>query len=252
MSGVFSSEEIDRYARHFVLSEIGGPGQQKLKSARILVLGAGGLGAPVLQYLAAAGVGTLRIVDDDVVSLSNLQRQIIHETSDLGEPKVESAGRTLSAINPHVVVEKRPVRLTEANADELLFGCDLAIDGCDNFDTRYLMADVCESRKVPLITSAVNRFDGTITTLKPWEEDESGKRNPGYRDIFPNKPEEGLVPSCAEAGVLGAMTGLMGSLLALEAIKELVGFGDGLVGRLLMVDGLSLRFQTIAYKRVQS
>ena len=252
MSGVFSSEEIDRYARHFVLSEIGGPGQQKLKSARILVLGAGGLGAPVLQYLAAAGVGTLRIVDDDVVSLSNLQRQIIHETSDLGEPKVESAGRTLSAINPHVVVEKRPVRLTEANADELLFGCDLAIDGCDNFDTRYLMADVCEARKVPLITSAVNRFDGTITTLKPWEEDESGKRNPGYRDIFPNKPEDGLVPSCAEAGVLGAMTGLMGSLLALEAIKELVGFGDGLVGRLLMVDGLSLRFQTIAYKRVQS
>ena len=252
MSGVFSSEEIDRYARHFVLSEIGGPGQQKLKSARILVLGAGGLGAPVLQYLAAAGVGTLRIVDDDVVSLSNLQRQIIHETSDLGEPKVESAGRTLSAINPHVVVEQRPVRLTEANADELLFGCDLAIDGCDNFDTRYLMADVCEARKVPLITSAVNRFDGTITTLKPWEEDESGKRNPGYRDIFPNKPEDGLVPSCAEAGVLGAMTGLMGSLLALEAIKELVGFGDGLVGRLLMVDGLSLRFQTIAYKRVQS
>lgn len=252
MSGVFSSEEIDRYARHFVLSEIGGPGQQKLKSARILVLGAGGLGAPVLQYLAAAGVGTLRIVDDDVVSLSNLQRQIIHETSDLGEPKVESAGRTLSAINPHVVVEQRPVRLTEANADELLFGCDLAIDGCDNFDTRYLMADVCEARKVPLITSAVNRFDGTITTLKPWEEDESGKRNPGYRDIFPNKPEDGLVPSCAEAGVLGAMTGLMGSLLALEAIKELVGFGDGLVGRLLMVDGLSLRFQTIAYKRVQN
>ena len=140
----------------------------------------------------------------------------------------------------------------EANADELLFGCDLAIDGCDNFDTRYLMADVCEARKVPLITSAVNRFDGTITTLKPWEEDESGKRNPGYRDIFPNKPEDGLVPSCAEAGVLGAMTGLMGSLLALEAIKELVGFGDGLVGRLLMVDGLSLRFQTIAYKRVQN
>ena len=252
MSGVFSSEEIDRYARHFVLSEIGGPGQQKLKSARILVLGAGGLGAPVLQYLAAAGVGTLRIVDDDVVSLSNLQRQIIHETSDLGEPKVESAGRTLAAINPHVVVEQKPVRLTEANADELLFGCDLAIDGCDNFDTRYLMADVCEARKVPLITSAVNRFDGTITTLKPWDEDESGKRNPGYRDIFPNKPEDGLVPSCAEAGVLGAMTGLMGSLLALEAIKELVGFGDGLVGRLLMVDGLSLRFQTIAYKRVQN
>ncbi|MEP1206826.1 MAG: molybdopterin-synthase adenylyltransferase MoeB [Rhizobiaceae bacterium] len=244
MSSAFSPEETERYARHLVLPEIGGPGQQKLKSARVIVIGAGGLGAPALQYLSAAGIGQLTIVDDDVVSLSNLQRQIIHMTDSVGEPKVASAADTLARINPHVQVTTQATRLTADNAADLVAGHTLALDGSDNFDTRYLMADCCEAAKIPLITAAVSRFDGSITTLKPWIEN-----NPGYRDLFPNKPPEGVLPSCAEAGVMGAITGLMGTLQALEAIKEITGAGESLVGRLLMVDGLHLRFQSIEYKR---
>ena len=244
-----SPEELERYARHLVLAEVGGPGQQKLKAARVLVVGAGGLGAPVLQYLAAAGVGTLRIVDDDVVSTSNLQRQVVHDSDQVGATKVESAKAALNRINPHVNIEVHEIRITPDNAAELLESCTLAIDGSDNFGTRYALADACETERVPLITAAVNRFDGSITLLKPWENDADGNQNPGYRDLFPNQPPENAVPTCAEAGVLGAMTGLMGSLQAMEAIKEIVGTDENLIGKLLMVDGLTLRFETIRYKR---
>ena len=244
MTSPFSPEETERYARHLVLPEVGGPGQQKLKAAKVIVVGAGGLGAPALQYLAAAGVGQLTIVDDDEVSLSNLQRQVIHTTDRVGRPKVSSAADAIGEINPHVKVVAEAVRIDEQNAKGLISGHTLALDGSDNFDTRYVVADACAAAKVPLITAAVNRFDGSITTLKPWIGS-----NPGYRDLFPNKPPEGVLPSCAEAGVMGAITGLMGTLQALEAIKEITGVGEGLVGRLLMVDGLYLRFDTIQYKR---
>ena len=244
MTSPFSPEETERYARHLVLPEVGGPGQQKLKAAKVIVVGAGGLGAPALQYLAAAGVGQLTIVDDDEVSLSNLQRQVIHTTDKVGQPKVSSAADAIGEINPHVKVVAEAVRIDEQNAKGLISGHTLALDGSDNFDTRYVVADACAAAEVPLITAAVNRFDGSITTLKPWIGS-----NPGYRDLFPNKPPEGVLPSCAEAGVMGAITGLMGTLQALEAIKEITGVGEGLVGRLLMVDGLYLRFDTIQYNR---
>jgi molybdopterin/thiamine biosynthesis adenylyltransferase len=244
MSNTFTTEETERYARHLVMPEIGGPGQQKLKAASVLVVGAGGLGAPALQYLAASGIGQLTIIDDDTVSLSNLQRQIIHHTDDVGRPKTDSAADALNRINPHVTVSCHGQRLDADNAAGLVGGHTLALDGSDNFQTRYLMADVCAEARVPLITAAVNRFDGSITTLKPWMDD-----NPGYRDLFPDQPGDNLLPGCAETGVLGAITGLMGTLQALEAIKEITGIGDGLVGRLLMVDGLHLRFETIRYKR---
>ncbi len=243
-----SSAELERYARHIVLRDVGGPGQQKLKAARVLVLGAGGLGAPVLQYLAAAGVGTLGIVDDDTVSLSNLQRQVIHDTEQLGEPKVASAALAISRLNPHVKVEPHPVRLTSQNAMSLVSRYDLVIDGSDNFATRYLVSDVCFYASKPLVNAALGTFDGSLTLLKPYERGAEGAWNPSYRCLFPKKPPEGLLPSCAEAGVLGALAGTMGALQALEAIKEIVGFGEGLLGRLLMFDAKSMRFETIGYK----
>ena len=244
MPSPFSPDETERYARHLVLPEIGGPGQQKLKAVKVVVVGAGGLGAPALQYLAAAGVGQLTIVDDDVVSLSNLQRQVVHSTENIGKPKVTSAAEALARINPHTKVVAHATRINTDNAEGLVAGHTIALDGSDNFETRYLMADACAAAQIPLITAAVSRFDGSITTLKPWIEP-----NPGYRDLFPNQPPEGVLPSCAEAGVMGAITGLMGTLQALEAIKEITDAGEGLVGRLLMVDGLHLRFETIQYKR---
>ena len=230
-----------------MLPEIGGAGQQKLKAAKVIVIGAGGLGAPALQYLAAAGVGHLTIVDNDAVSLSNLQRQVIHNSDAVGLPKVESAGDAVNRINPHVDLHLHNKRLNEENAAALLEGHTLALDGSDNFATRYLIADTCAAAQIPLVTAAVNRFDGSITTLMPWVED-----NPSYRDLFPNQPNDDLLPSCAEAGVMGAMTGLMGTLQALEAIKHITGAGSGLVGKLLMVDGLYLRFETIGYKKRKS
>lgn len=244
MAQPFSSDETERYARHLVLPEIGGAGQQRLKAARVIVVGAGGLGAPALQYLAAAGVGHLTIVDDDEVSLSNLQRQVIHNSDSVGKPKVESAAEAVSDINPHVELSLRNKRLAAENAAILFEGHTLALDGTDNFTTRYLIADTCAAAQIPLVTAAVNRFDGSITTLMPWMDN-----NPSYRDLFPNQPNDDLLPSCAEAGVMGAMTGLMGTLQALEAIKQITGAGSGLVGKLLMVDGLHLRFETIGYKK---
>lgn len=244
----FSPDELERYARHIVLPEIGGAGQQRLKRARVLVIGAGGLGAPVLQYLAAAGIGTLGIVDDDTVSLSNLQRQVIHDTSSVGENKVDSAARAIAAINPNVRVVAHPVRLDAANAGDLVAGYDLVVDGSDNFDTRYVVADACAQVGRPLVHGSVGRFDGQVTVLKPFEKAEDGRPNPTYRDLFPEPPPAGLVPSCAEAGVLGALTGVIGTLMAMEVIKVVTGIGEPLVGRLLLYDGLSARFDTVRYK----
>ena len=243
-----SPEEIDRYARHLVLKDVGGPGQQKLKRARILVIGAGGLGAPLIQYLAAAGIGTIGIVDDDAVSLSNLQRQVIHGTPDLGRPKVESAAEAIGRLNPHVIVEPHPFRLTVGNARDLIRGYDVVADGSDNFDTRYAVSDACFFERKPLVTAALGQFDGSLTTIRAHETGPDGRPNPTYRCLFPSPPPPGAIPTCAEAGVLGALAGVMGSLMAMEVIREIVGFGESLVGRLLMVDALSMRFDTVRYK----
>lgn len=245
---MLSDSELERYARHILLRDVGGPGQQKLKAARVLVIGAGGLGSPVLAYLAAAGIGVLGLVDDDHVSLSNLQRQIIHDSDQLDRDKVESAAMALKRINPHVVTESHAMRLDEQNGPDLIAAYDMVVDGSDNFDTRYLVADLCEAACKPLITGAVGMFDGSLTTLKPYESSD-GVDNPRYRDLFPEKPAPGSVPTCAEAGVLGALTGVIGSMQAVEVIKEIVGFGDNLVGRLILYDSRSARFETIRYRR---
>ncbi|MDD9911181.1 MAG: molybdopterin-synthase adenylyltransferase MoeB [Ahrensia sp.] len=239
-----NQDEIERYARHLVLPEIGGIGQQKLKAARVLVIGAGGLGAPAIQYLAAAGVGTLTLVDDDEVSLSNLQRQVVHGTGEVGSAKVESAARDVKRLNPHVAVVSVQARFNETNAVSLLMGQTVALDCSDNFETRYAAADACADAKVSLVSAAVSRFDGSITTLRPWEDD-----NPSYRDLFPQAPEAGIVPSCAEAGIMGAVTGMLGTMQALEAIKLITGAGQCLIGKLLMINGLTMEAQTIRYKR---
>jgi adenylyltransferase/sulfurtransferase len=244
---MLSPEELERYARHIVLREVGGPGQQALGRARVLVIGAGGLGAPVLLYLAAAGVGTLGVIDDDAVSLSNLQRQVIHTTRDLGRPKIESAANAIGKLNPHVKVITHAARLNATNALSIISGYDIVADGSDNFATRYLVADACFFAKKPLVTAAVGTFDGTLTTVRAHERGKDGKPNPTYRCLFPEPPPPGTVPACSEAGVLGALTGVLGSMMALEVIREIVGFGEGLVGRLLMVDARAMRFETLNY-----
>jgi molybdopterin/thiamine biosynthesis adenylyltransferase len=231
---MLSADELERYARHIVLPEVGGPGQAALRRSRVLVIGAGGLGAPLILYLAAAGVGTLGIVDDDVVSLSNLQRQVIHATPDLGLPKVDSATAIISRLNPHVAVEKHGMRLGPRNALSLIGKYDLIADGSDNFATRYLVSDACYFAKKPLVTAALGPFDGTLTTIRAYE-----------RSAEP--PPPGTVPACAEAGILGALAGVIGSMAALEVIREVVGFGTGLVGRLVMLDARAMRFETLSY-----
>ena len=249
MTDPLSPEEIDRYRRHIVLAEIGGAGQQKLKQANVLVVGAGGLGAPVIQYLAAAGIGQIGVLDDDIVSLSNLQRQVIHDTAGLGMPKIASAEAAVARLNPHVAFTGIAERLTADNAARLLAGYDLLVDGSDNFDTRYASADVAEAARIPLVTGAVGRFDGSLTVLKPYEAGPDGTLHPGYRDLFPSAPPPGVVPACAEAGIVGALTGVVGTLMAMEVIKLVTGAGEPLVGRLLLYDGLAARFETLKYKR---
>lgn len=240
-------EEVERYARHIVLRDVGGPGQQKLKAARVLVVGAGGLGSPLILYLAAAGVGTIGVVDDDEVSLSNLQRQVLHATPDVGRPKTQSAAQAVERINPNVSVEAHPFRLDAENALELISSYDLVADGSDSFATRYLVADACALARRPLVTASLGTFDGAITTIRSHETAPDGAPNPTWRCLFPEAPPPGTVPACAEAGVLGALAGLMGSMMAIEVIREIVGFGEGLVGRLLVVDALSMRFETLSY-----
>ena len=248
-SPILIGEELERYARHIVLRDIGGPGQQRLKAARVLVIGAGGLGSPVIAYLAAAGVGMIGVVDDDDVSLSNLQRQILHDTPSVGMAKTESAARQVARLNPHVNLVQHRFRLDQSNAGELVAAYDIVADGSDNFATRYCVADACELAGIPLVTAAVGQFDASLTLLKPYATDAAGNPNPGYRDIFPEAPPPGTVPSCAEAGILGALTGVVGSLQALEVIKEITGTGTGLVGRLLLYDARDARFDTVRYGR---
>jgi len=247
MSAILSPEEIERYGRHILLRDIGGQGQQKLKAAHILVIGAGGLGSPLIQFLAAAGVGEIGVIDNDEVSLSNLQRQVLHGTPDLGRLKVASARDAVQRLNPHVVLTPYAMRLDAGNARKLIERYDIIADGSDNFATRYLVSDLCFHARRPLVTGAVGTFDGSLTTLRPFETQPDGKPNPTYRCLFPEPPPEGSVPTCEEAGVLGALTGMIGAMMALEVIREIVGFGEGLVGRLLLVDALHMRFETLSY-----
>ena len=234
--------QIRRYARHIVLAEIGGTGQARLIAAKVLVIGAGGLGAPLLQYLAAAGVGHLGVIDDDQVDLSNLQRQVIHRTADIGTAKVESARRALAEINPEVTVHAHKERLTAANAEDIVAGYDIVADGSDNFATRYLVNDTCYRLKKTLVAAAILRFDGQISTYKAFE----GTGHPCLRCIFPAAPSEDAVPSCAQAGVLGALAGTLGSMQATEVVKEILGIGRSLSGRLVMYDALAGSFDEMA------
>ncbi|NQV84405.1 MAG: molybdopterin-synthase adenylyltransferase MoeB [Rhodospirillales bacterium] len=244
----FSEAQINRYARHILLPEVGGTGQSTLLKSKVLVIGAGGLGSPVLLYLAAAGVGTLGVVDDDVVDLSNLQRQIAHSTDAIGTPKVLSAQKTIKAINPDVTVVPHQERITPDNALDLISGYDVIADGSDNFATRFLVNDACYLAKKTLVSAAILRFDAQLYTFKAHLTDTEGKHGPCYRCIFPSPPPEGQIPSCAEAGVLGAMCGMAGSLQATEVLKELLGIGESLSGSLLVCDGLSTTFRKISVR----
>ncbi len=240
-----TSDEIQRYKRHLVLKEIGGQGQQALKSARVLVVGAGGLGSPILMYLAAAGVGTLGVIDPDTVSLDNLQRQIVHDTSRVGALKVDSAKAAVARLNPHVSVETFPTHIDAANALDLISRYDIVTDGSDNFATRYLVSDACYLAKTTLVSAALGAFDGYVTTLKPHLKTPEGMPFPTYRCIFPDVPPPGTVANCAEVGILGSVAGVIGTLAATEIIKEITGAGDSLAGRLLLYDAKDARFESI-------
>ncbi len=235
----FSDTDIERYSRHILLAEVGGIGQAKLRDARVLVVGAGGLGSPLILYLAAAGVGTIGIVDGDTVDLSNLQRQIAHSAARLGAGKAASAAEAARAINPGVRLNVVAKRLTPENALDLIGGYDIVCDGTDNFATRFLVADACVLARKPLVSAAVLRFEGQLSTFKP----HAG--GPCYRCLYPEPPPDGLVPTCSEAGVLGAVTGVMGTLQATEVLKEILGIGEGMAGRLLVWDALAAKFRTI-------
>jgi adenylyltransferase/sulfurtransferase len=237
----FSDTEIERYARHILLANVGGSGQAKLRAARVLIVGAGGLGRPVLLYLAAAGVGLITVVDDDTVELSNLQRQIAHQTASLGQNKALSAATSARAINPLVQVVPLALRLDAANAPALIADHDIVCDGSDNFRTRFLLADACFLGRRTLVSAAVLRFEGQLSVFKPHEG------GPCYRCLYPSAPPEGMVPSCGEAGVLGAVTGVMGTLQATEIVKEILGVGESLSGRLLIWDALAMQFRTIRF-----
>jgi molybdopterin/thiamine biosynthesis adenylyltransferase len=236
---MLTSDETKRYARHLVLRGIGGEGQQKLKRARVLVVGAGGLGSPVIAYLAAAGVGALGVVDDDEVSISNLNRQVIHRTLDAGRPKTASAGDFVAALNPNVIYEPVARRLDESSALLMVGGYDLVIDGSDNFPTRRAVAAAAERARKPLVSGAVSMFDGQVTCFVPG--------GPRFTDLYPVAPDEADLPSCEAVGVLGTLTGVIGSLMAMEAVKIITGVGEPLVGRLLLYDGRAARFTELTY-----
>lgn len=230
--GPFAAGELNRYARHVVLRELGGPGQRKLKQSKVLVIGAGGLGSPVLLYLAAAGVGRIGVIDDDLVDRSNLQRQVIHRDEGIGLPKVRSAMEAMRALNPHVEVRPYERRLTEEIAAELIAEYDLVLDGTDNFDTRYLANRTCVALEKPLISGAIAQWEGQVSLFDP------ARGGPCYQCIFPEAPAPGLAPSCAEAGVVAPLPGVIGSVMALEAIKAITGAGEGLRGQMMIFDGL--------------
>jgi molybdopterin/thiamine biosynthesis adenylyltransferase len=236
-----NDEQFHRYARHLILDEVGEEGQEKLLESRVLIVGAGGLGAPLLMYLAAAGVGTLGIVDDDEVDLTNLQRQIVHATGSVGRQKTESAKETIAALNPGINVVTHDMRLDANNAAEIIAGYDLVADGSDNFDTRYLLNDLCYQAGIPLVAAAMLRFEGQLFTFRRNDDTPTAC----YRCIFPEAPPEDLVPRCEEAGILGALAGVMGSLQTTEVLKELLGLGESLAGRMLIYDALNTGFHTI-------
>lgn len=238
----FTDEQIYRYSRHIILPEVGGVGQQKLLAARVLCLGAGGLGSPILQYLAAAGVGTLGVLDFDVVDMSNLQRQVIHSYDRLGVPKAESARQFINKLNPDVNVEVINERLTASNVMDIFGRYDMVVDGSDNFPTRYLVNDACVMLGKPNIHGSIFRFDGQVTVFKP-------KEGPCYRCLYPEPPPPGMVPSCQEAGVLGVLAGVVGCLQAVEVIKQILGTGDALVGKLLMYNALKTEFRKLNLRR---
>ena len=244
----FTDEQVERYARHILLKEVGGEGQSKLLNAKVLVVGAGGLGSPTILYLAAAGVGTIGVIDADTVDLSNLQRQVAHTTDRIGIPKVDSAAIAAKAINPDVTVVPINARLDASNALEIMSEYDLIADGSDNFETRFLINDAAYFAKRPLVSAAILRFDGQIGTYKAFEIDENGDHGPCYRCIFREAPPPGQVSSCAEAGVMGAMCGMMGSLQATEILKEIMDIGDSMSGSLMVVDGLATEFRKIKVK----
>lgn len=241
----FTEDELHRYSRHILLREVGAVGQAKLRAARVLIVGAGGLGSPLALYLAAAGVGTLGLLDDDRLELSNLQRQVAHDTTRLGRNKAESVAETLARLNPEVRVETHTHRLDAEAATALIPRYDLVCDGTDNFDTRFLVGDACHLLGRTLVTAAVLRFEGQLAVFKS----HLGHAFPCHRCLHPAPPPPGLVPSCSEAGVLGAVTGVMGTLQATEVLKEIMGIGEGMAGRLLLWDALDARFNTIRLKR---
>jgi adenylyltransferase/sulfurtransferase len=243
---MLTAEEVQRYKRHLVLRDVGAPGQQKLKAARVLIIGAGGLGSPVLMYLAAAGVGTIGIIDDDRVSLDNLQRQIAHDNADAGRLKVESARDTIHRLNPLVNVEVHAERLNAENALNLIGRYDIVADGSDNFATRYLAADACYLAKRPLAYATLGAFDGYVSLFKPYEKNADGTPYPTLRCLFPEAPPPGLVANCAEIGVLGPVAGVIGTLQAAEIVKEILGIGESLAGRLLICDVLASRFEVVS------
>ena len=241
----FTDAELHRYSRHILLAEVGAEGQARLRAARVLVVGAGGLGAPLALYLAAAGIGTIGLVDHDELELSNLQRQVIHSTARIGRNKAESAAETLAALNPEVRIEPHALRMDAAAARDLIPRYDLVCDGTDNFATRFLLGDACHLLGRTLVSAAVLRFEGQLSTFKSHR----GPPHPCHRCLHPEPPPPGLVPSCSEAGVLGAVTGVMGTLQATEALKEVLGIGEGMSGRLLLWDALDARFRTVRLRR---
>lgn len=241
MPADLSDDQFHRYARHLILEEVGEEGQLKLLGSSVLVVGAGGLGAPLLMYLAAAGVGRLGIVDDDEVDLTNLQRQIIHSTENIGARKVDSAAEMLAGINPGIDVVRHDTRLDATNAEDIIGAYDLVADGSDNFPTRYLINDFCYRLKRPLVSGAILRFEGQLFAVDP----RAGEKSACYRCLFPTPPGKDLVPRCEQAGVLGALAGTIGTLQAIEVLKLLLGLGEPLTGRLLLFDALDTRFRKI-------
>ncbi len=242
---LLSPDEIKRYKRHLLVKEIGGQGQQRLKAARVLIVGAGGLGSPLIMYLAAAGIGTIGIMDGDHVSIDNLQRQVAFKTGDVGALKAERAAALCRSINPHVTIEAMPYRLTPENALQTIARYDIVADGSDNFATRYLVNDACYFARKPMVFAALGQLDGYVSTFRGYEKDKDGRPLPNYRCLFPEPPSPGTVASCEEAGVLGPVAGVIGTIQAVEVVKEILGLGESLAGRLLIYDGLGAKFQII-------
>jgi len=241
----FTEEQIERYSRHIILPEVGGDGQSKLLESKVFMVGAGGLGSPVAYYLAAAGVGTIGIADADVVDMSNLQRQIIHNNERVGMEKVESAKKTIQALNPDVNVITSTERVTEENVRDIIRDYDVIVDGCDNFPTRFLVNDACFFEQKTLVSGAMFRFEGQVTTFKPHAD----RAGPCYRCLYPEPPPAGLVPSCSEAGILGALAGAVGTIQAVEVIKELLGIGHSLSGHLMTFDALRMEWRKLRLRK---